>query len=126
MQKKKLLIVDDEVLFTQAMASLFTHEGFEVTVANNGKEAIASLSRQLPDVIITDILMPESDGIELLFHLKSNSNKVPVIAISGGGRINAINYLKMAERFGAAVSLNKPLSFDELLLAVQSVLAKKE
>ena len=122
---KKLLIVDDEKVFTQAMARLFTQKNFHVTVASNGFEAIDALKEVEPDIIISDILMPNSDGIELLLYIKKNKIKTPVIAISGGGRLSSIDYLKMAERFGATATLNKPVSFDELLVTVKQILQEE-
>lgn len=122
---KKILIVDDEKVFTQAMARLFTQKNFQVTVASNGFEAVDALKEVEPDIIISDILMPNSDGIELLLYIKKNKIKTPVIAISGGGRLSSIDYLKMAERFGAAATLNKPVSFDELLFTVKQILQEE-
>jgi len=122
---KKILIVDDEKVFTQAMARLFTQKNFQVTLASSGFEAIDALKEVEPDIIISDILMPNSDGIELLLYIKKNKIKTPVIAISGGGRLSSIDYLKMAERFGAAATLNKPVSFDELLVTVKQILGEE-
>ena len=90
--------------------------------AANGREALRRLSTGTIDLIITDILMPERDGIEMLMNLRQDQMKIPVIAITGVNVDSAL-YLKVAKNLGAVRTLAKPFGMDALLSAVNEVLA---
>ena len=95
--------------------------GYVVTVANGGREAIRSLDRELIDLIVTDILMYDMDGFELIVALRKDFPEIPVIAISGGGNLGAETYLVIAKGFGADGVLLKPVACDELVKTIRAI-----
>jgi DNA-binding response OmpR family regulator len=104
------------------LREVLEREGHAVMEAGDGREGI-TLARNIPiDLIITDLLMPELDGLEVIQTLRSDSPQVKIIAISGGSWQRKINMLKAVELLGAARSLQKPFSIKELCQAVQEVL----
>ena len=115
-------IVDDEALIRELFRRILENEGYQVTDSSDGNAALALCRKRPPDLIITDLIMPEKEGIETIIELKRDMPHVKIIAISGGGRIMATEYLELAETFGANMTLSKPISRDELLTAVGSVL----
>ncbi len=114
-------IVDDEALIRELFRRILETEGYEVTDSADGNAALALCRQQPPDLIITDLIMPEKEGIETIIELKRDFPQMKIIAISGGGRITAREYLELAETFGADMTLSKPISRDELLTAVGTV-----
>lgn len=112
---KKIILVEDDEIGRFALAKYLRREGFEVVEAVNGKDAVIEREIDDADIMVTDILMPDRDGIELLADLRLKSSNLPVIAISGGGRISSDEYLETAEALGAAKVFKKP--FDEAALA---------
>lgn len=116
---KQILIVDDEKLVREGIQEALTEEGYIVYTAINGNEAIKVLEVFVPDVIITDIIMPEADGIEVLLSAKKLQPRPRIIAISGGGRISANDHLATARKLGADTILTKPFSIETLLEAIE-------
>jgi len=116
---KQILVVDDEKLVREGIQEALADEGYAVYTASNGNEAIKALQVFVPDVIITDIIMPEADGIEVLLHAKKLQPRPRIIAISGGGRISANDHLATARKLGADVILTKPFSIEILLEAIE-------
>lgn len=116
-------IVDDEALIRELFRRILETEGYEVTDSADGNAALALCRRQPPDLIITDLIMPDKEGIETIIELKRDFPHMKIIAISGGGRITAKEYLELAETFGANMTLSKPISRDELLTAVGTVIS---
>ncbi len=116
---KKILIVDDELLIREGLEMALKMEGYMVEGAGNGQEALETLSWFKPDVIITDIIMPEKDGIELVLNVRKHDKRTRIVAISGGGRISANDHLKMANQLGANTILAKPFSIHELLAEIE-------
>jgi CheY-like chemotaxis protein len=110
-----LLIDDDDSLRTMLRLKL-THLGHTVIEARNGKDGLRMFPLANVDLVITDIVMPEMEGLEFLMELKKGRPPVKIIAMSGGGRVDASNYLDVAKRMGAAKVLAKPFS-DEALIA---------
>ncbi len=90
--------------------------------ACDGKEGIKVSSNSPADLVITDIIMPEKEGIETIIELRQMSPEMKIIAISGGGRIGAETYLNIAKKFGAAFTFAKPIDRKELLDAIQEIL----
>jgi CheY-like chemotaxis protein len=115
-------IVDDEALIRELFRRILENEGYEVTDSPDGNAALAMCRERPPELIITDLIMPDKEGIETIIELKRDFPAVKIIAISGGGRVTATEYLELAETFGANMTLSKPISRDELLTAVQRVL----
>lgn len=87
----------------------------------NGDEAQSQFTEFMPDIVVTDIVMPGVDGIELLLNLRKINPEIRVIAMSGGNTGHASTYLKMAENLGANLILNKPFKLSELLLQIQKL-----
>ena len=117
---KKVLIVDDEALIREGLELALRNEGYGVEVAGNGEEALQVLEHFRPDVIVTDIIMPEKDGIELVLNIRKIDKSIRIIAISGGGRISANDHLKMASQLGANSILAKPFSISDLIAEIEN------
>ena len=96
--------------------------GYPVLTATDGREALRLIDGQAVDLVITDIVMPEQDGFEVLERLRQTRSTVPVIAISGGGAINSRHYLAVAEQLGVRRTFAKPLDLDEFARAVSEIL----
>lgn len=123
MRMKSILIVDDESSIRKIMRAILENEGYSVLEASGGNEAIVQFGKHRPDLVVTDLLMPEKDGIETLFELKQINSKVKVIALSGGGRICSENYLNYAMKLGAIATIEKPFTSEEFLMVINKTLA---
>jgi YesN/AraC family two-component response regulator len=97
-------------------------EGFEITAANDGQAGLKAFRQNPADLVITDIIMPEKEGIECIKELKRDYPEVRIIAISGGGRIGPFDYLDLAEKFGANRTFKKPFEWPEMLDAIHELL----
>jgi YesN/AraC family two-component response regulator len=91
--------------------------------ASNGNEALNKINSVLPDLVITDIIMPEQDGIGTINQLKKISKDIKIIAISGGGRMLSEDYLNIARMLGACYTFNKPFDNSELLAKVSELIS---
>ena len=114
-----ILVADDQEKIRNMLKSLFEQFGHTVTVATNGKEAIQFYGENPADIIVTDILMPDMEGIETIRALRRIKSDVKIIAMSGGGTVGPDEYLHMAELFGAKRTIQKPFDVREVLDAVQ-------
>jgi CheY-like chemotaxis protein len=121
-----ILLIDDDNLFRPMLCAQLEELGHTVTEAQNGKEGIAQYARVPADLVLTDLIMPEKEGIETIIELRKKWPGVKIIAMSGGGRASAASYLKTAQQLGAARVLHKPFSNDELTAAIDSLLPKAE
>lgn len=119
----RVLLVDDHddvrVTLTRALKRL----GHEVAQASNGAEALRALRDTPCDLVITDINMPEMDGIELVLAIRSERADLPVIAMSGGGMLAKELLLADADALGAVLTLEKPISVADLASAVDHAMA---
>src|ERR1700690_833753 len=118
----KILLVDDNPGLLAMQRGFLEHGGHVVTPANNGKEAVERAQREPFDLLITDLVMPEKEGIEIIIELHRQFPAMKIIAISGGGRINSKDYLDLAAKLGASKTLSKPFSGKDLLAAVASLI----
>ena len=117
-----ILIIDDEKPIRFTVTAMLADEGHEVLEAENGQQGIAVLEDCPVDVVVTDILMPEREGLETIMEIRRRWPDVSVIAISGGGRTGTANYLKMAAELGANATLDKPFTRAELLAELDTCL----
>ncbi len=120
--KARILVVDDENEMRRMLRQMLEFEGFEVVEASDGKIAERLCHEQLFDLIITDLIMPEKEGIELIMGIRQEFPDMRFIAISGGGRLMAGEYLPIAKDLGAASTLEKPFKREDLLAAVHDLL----
>ncbi len=120
----RILIIDDEAPVRDLLRQMLEKEGYEVVEAREGDIGIRLFRENPADLIITDILMPEKEGIETILELRKVFPQVKIIAISGGGRMRNLDVLPVAKAFGAVRTLAKPFERKELLEAVRAVLAQ--
>ncbi len=119
----RILIIDDEDELRSLLRQMRELAGHEVSEAVNGAAGIEIYERDAPDLIITDIIMPEKEGVETIIALRRADPALPIIAISGGGRLDATDFLTMAKKLGARRTLTKPFLREQLLEAVGECLA---
>jgi DNA-binding response OmpR family regulator len=120
----RILIIEDDKAVRTMLGLTLTHFGHTVLEAGNGREGLELFKRANADLVITDIVMPEKEGLEVLIELRQKQVPlVKVIAISGGGRQHAKDYLRMAKLMGAAKVLEKPFSTEVLIAAVNELLS---
>ncbi|MFP4381877.1 MAG: response regulator [Candidatus Sumerlaeia bacterium] len=119
---QKILVVDDDDQVRELIQDILCHYDYELTLAQNGREALKLCQKDEPDLLITDIVMPEMEGIETIIQIRKKHPRLPMIAISGGGQISSDVYLAMAKNLGASRTLSKPFTKSELLDAVSKAL----
>ncbi|HZZ19422.1 MAG TPA: response regulator [Opitutaceae bacterium] len=118
-----ILVVDDEPGIRELLTLMLEAAGHSVITAEDGMQAPKVLANQSVDIVITDLLMPERDGLEFITEVRRKFPKVKIIAMSGGGHIARDSYLRIAKNFGAHVLLEKPFSQSGVLGAIDAVLA---
>jgi len=115
----RILVIDDDVLVLDMLYESLTREGYDVLRASNGEEGLKLYREEPVDLIITDLIMPEKEGIETIIELRQDFPDVKIIAISGGGRIGTKDYLQMAKIFGVQRTFTKPVAREQLLDAIR-------
>ncbi len=120
----RILIIDDDERILRSLERILSGEGYEVGTAANGRLAMKAFEAHPADLVITDVNMPEMDGLEVIMSFRERRPDIPVIAISGGGALSKELLLDNAEVLGAVTSIQKPFDMDELLAAVARVLGE--
>jgi DNA-binding response OmpR family regulator len=118
--QKHILVIDDDDMVCSFIRKALEMSGYAVSVASNGYEAMVIFRKSKLDGIITDLLMPERDGIETILEIRRHAPEIPIVAISGGFNSMSSVYLKTAEHLGADAVLSKPFSVEQLLAALES------
>jgi CheY-like chemotaxis protein len=121
----RILLVDDDESFRPMLHETLERFGYEVVVAVNGNEALDRYRERPADLVLTDVIMPEKEGLETIREIRREWPDAKIIAMSGGGRTTPENYLKMAQNMGAAKVLTKPFSNRDLLDAIEGVLGRR-
>lgn len=114
----RILVIDDEPDFRQMVRRMLEAEGHEVIEAENGNEGLAKFRTLSPDIIVTDIFMPEKSGYETIVEIREQNPDVRIIAISGGGGIATGDFFQSAKQAGANQALAKPFRPQQLINAV--------
>jgi DNA-binding response OmpR family regulator len=112
---KKIVIVEDDQVIRESLKEFLEINGYEVMAIESSIDLLQKISSFKPDILITDIIMPDKDGIEIIIETKKYLPNIRLIAISGGGRIDSESYLNTAKYLGADATLKKPFSHKELL-----------
>ncbi len=120
----RILVIEDETVFCMLMEDALEKAGHEVISASDGEEGMHLFAEQPCDVVITDILMPNKEGLETILELAQQSPTVKIIAISGGGSSLGDDLLDMAKDFGAQRALRKPIQMKQLVALVKEMLGE--
>ena len=119
----RILVVDDEDSLRRLLKAVLERAGHEVTTAGDGFEAVRLVDAEPFDLVVTDLIMPEMEGIATIQQLRRLAPDTKIIAMSGGGRGSAGDYLDLVKQLGAAMTLLKPFTPEGLLDAVAQTLA---
>jgi DNA-binding NtrC family response regulator len=116
----RVLLIDDEQMVRKIVRKMLERNGHQVTEAENGRLGLEQLKAGSFDLVITDIIMPEMEGVETLVTVREQYPDVKVIAMSGGGRTGNIDFLSAAEKLGASAILHKPFTLGSLTAAIET------
>lgn len=120
----RILIIDDETAIAIMLKKMVEKAGHEAKTAANGNDGLELFESFNPDLLITDIVMPEKEGLELIFELRRKNPALKIIAISGGGRFQYEGYLNSARHLGANKVFQKPLDLKDLMSNISELLSK--
>jgi len=122
---KKIIVIDDDIKGNQMVCRILVNAGYEVSSAFNGAEGLKMFMKERPDLVITDLYMPEKDGLETIMELRQLDEKIRILAISGGSaNINMADILDTAEMFGADAIMAKPFHLERFLDLVKGLLGE--
>lgn len=119
----KILIIDDDEQVRALLFEILERAGFDIIEAVNGAQGLSLFRAQPADLVITDLIMPEKEGVETILELRQEFPNVRIVAMSGGGRNSCRDYLQIASQLGARRTIAKPFSRQEILDAVSDALA---
>jgi DNA-binding response OmpR family regulator len=118
-----VLLLEDNTAYRNLLTEVLTLAGFEVCAAPDGRKVTEILQSRHIELVITDLVMPERDGIEIMTELRYTHPRLPVIAISGDVPLNTHLYLTLAQKLGAARVIAKPFRMEELIAAAREAIA---
>ena len=121
----RILVIDDDDDFRRMLRMALEHDGYIVEEASNGHEGIQRYRAAPADLVLTDLLMPEREGLETIQTLRQEYPEVKIIAVSGGGPRGRLNFLPLARMFGALRTLQKPFPIQALYEVVREVLQQE-
>lgn len=121
MKPCSVLVIDDEHALREILSQVLTDAGHRVVGAENGKEASKALATSAFDVVLTDVIMPEKDGMQVISEVRKKFPEVRIIAMSGGGHVSRDQYLKIAKGLGAHAILEKPFANQKLLDTIEEM-----
>lgn len=119
--KLRILLIEDDELARLTARNILKRIDATVSEAQNGRQGMEFFKKEKPDLVITDILMPEQEGLETIVEIRESGQACAIIAMSDGGVTQNMAFLKLAEKLGADRLLPKPFSPDELIGCIQSL-----
>ena len=120
----KILIIDDEEIVRFTLREILESDGHEVAEASDGNKGLNAQRADPAELVITDIIMPEKEGVETIIELQKEFPNTKIIAISGGGRMKNMDFLEVAKKFGAHSVMSKPFSAKDLIAQVRACIAE--
>jgi DNA-binding response OmpR family regulator len=117
----KVLIIDNDPLLCETLKLAAESAGHTVAVAQNGREGLDVFATFQPDLVVTDILMPEKEGMETIVDLRRLNPNVPILAMSGAAPAGNISFLKIAQKLGANRTLSKPFPMADFVAAIAAL-----
>ena len=119
-----VLVIDDDPTMVESLALMLEDHGFRVLTANDGLQGLEVFREQRPAVVLTDILMPEQDGIGAILQMRREWPAVKIIAISGAGRVGKSDFLSIAGKLGADATFEKGHNAGELVELLKAMLRR--
>jgi len=117
-----VLIVEDDKELREMLKVSLIRNNFLVLEAVNGKDAIAHFKPAITDIVVTDLIMPEEDGLKVIMKLRELKPEIKIIAVSGGGKAGPGSYLNLAKALGADAVFSKPFSVHDLVVKIEGLL----
>lgn len=117
-----ILIIEDDRDIREMLKTALLKKDFNVLEAENGRDALIHFKPSVTDLVITDLIMPEEDGLKVIMKMKAMKQSLKIIAISGGGKAAPGNYLNMAKALGADAVFSKPFSINEIIIKIETLL----
>jgi CheY-like chemotaxis protein len=117
----RILLVDDDIVLRKSLGRLLAESGYEAADVENGRAAIAHMIRQQVDLVMTEMLLPEMDGVETILAIRHQFPWVKIIAVAGSGISPAESCLKIARQLGAHKTMAKPFHAEEFLGTVREL-----
>jgi DNA-binding response OmpR family regulator len=114
-QKTKVLVIEDDSLTRISLCRIFQKMGYATSEACNGLMGIKMFNQEHPHIVVTDLLMPDKEGLETITEIRAADNDVKIIAMSGGGSAQNFVFLDLALKIGANYTLSKPFKPVEIL-----------
>lgn len=121
-----ILIVEDDKDLREMLKTSLIRRKYTVQEASNGKEALVRFKPAITDLLITDLIMPDEDGLKIIMNIKEIKPSIKIIAISGGGKAGPGNYLNLAKALGADEIFPKPFSVNELVKKIDELLMPEQ
>jgi CheY-like chemotaxis protein len=121
-----VLIVEDDKELREMLKMSLLRRGITVLEAENGKDAIVHFKPLLTDLVVTDLIMPEEDGLKVVIKLRELKPSIKIIAISGGGKVGPGSYLNLAKALGADAIYSKPFSVNDLIVKIEQLLDNEQ
>jgi two-component system response regulator (stage 0 sporulation protein F) len=118
----RILVIDDEAAVRTLLRRALEAAGHRVLEARDGREGVRAYTAESPDLVITDIVMPDQEGLQCIREMRQLDPEVRIIAISGAARYQSMDVLDIARHFGARHAFRKPFDLTQLLAAVQETL----
>ncbi|MDD4309167.1 MAG: response regulator [Candidatus Cloacimonetes bacterium] len=118
----KILVIEDDSSFRNVLVQMLSRAGYEVRQAGDGTTALQECADFNPDLVLTDIIMPDKEGLETIQELLTTHPQLKIIAMSGGGKFGPDSYLPLAQKLGAKATLQKPFMREELINTIEGVL----
>ncbi len=119
---KHILVVDDDHMMREFVKEVLEINNFKITEASNGKAGLKEFRENTPDLVITDIIMPEMEGISFIRELRSHNKEVPIIAMTGNVHGRMEEFLEISTQLGADEILRKPIKAKEFLDAIDRLI----
>lgn len=121
-----ILIVEDDKDLREMLKTSLLRKKHTILEASNGKDALVRFKPSITNLVITDLIMPEEDGLKVIINIKSIKPDIKIIAISGGGKAGPVNYLNLAKALGADEVFPKPFSLSNLLKKIDDLLVQEQ
>jgi CheY-like chemotaxis protein len=121
-----VLIVEDDKELREMLKMMLLRKNYTVLEAENGKAAITHFKPTLTDIVVTDLIMPEEDGLKVVIKLRELKPSIKIIAISGGGKVGPGSYLNLAKALGADAIYSKPFSLNDLVSKIEQLLDNEQ